>query len=87
MGKSSTKFSTNDQTSYEAKGNIMPINLGCDPQHQKTLSDLFSAATATHEIRDTSLDDAYLWPEEEKYSKASLRNDDGISSPAENAPM
>ncbi len=70
MGKSSTRSSTNDQTSYEAKGNFMPTNLGCDPQHQKTLSALFSAAIATHEIHDTTLDDSYLWPEEEKILKS-----------------
>ena len=32
----------------------------------KTLPSLFSAATYTHEIRDTVIDESYLWPEEEK---------------------
>ena len=32
----------------------------------KTLASLFSAATYTHEIRGTVLEESYLWPEEEK---------------------
>ena len=32
----------------------------------KTLPSLFSVATYTYEIRDTVLDESYLWPEEEK---------------------
>ncbi len=32
----------------------------------KTLSGIFSKTTSTHEIRSVSLDESYLWPEEEK---------------------